>query len=145
MAQVIEHFFCSECKQETVQCTECQRGMCEQCCTIWARVETISDDALSANIFDTEYHLQQFHDDPYIGPLTKEDQEYFDELNLWLQILQKEQDYRDQQHPCVQCGYGGATQSMDGMCVDCFWEEDTRRKRERRTDPVWTLLTGSKV
>ncbi len=146
MAQVIEHFFCSECKQETTQCTECQRGLCTQCCSIWARVETISDDALEANIFDTEYHLLQFHNDPYIGPLNKEDQEYYDELILWSQILNKEQDYRQEQRgeewaveesACIECGGWGATEGMSEMCADCFWEEDTRRKQERRNNTEW--------
>lgn len=142
MEQVIEHFFCSECRQETIQC---ERGLCQQCFAIWTEVETYSDETLHFVIYDIEYYLEEFHDDPYIGPLVKEDQQYYDELKLWLQILLKEEDYRDQHHLCMMCGSGGATEGMSDMCADCFWEEDTRRKRERRCDPVWRLLTGSKV
>lgn len=140
MAQVIEHFFCSECKQESTQCAECQRGMCGYCCSIWARVETLSDGALEANIFDTEYHLQKFHDDPYIGPLCKEDQETYDDLNLWIQILHKEESYREEQRgrcTCEVCGVLDGYESMDSMCADCFWEEDSRRKNERRNNTEW--------
>lgn len=39
--------------------------------------------------------------------------------------------------PCLDCKSERGT--MEGMCPDCFWEEDARRKYERRNNPAWVF------
>lgn len=35
------------------------------------------------------------------------------------------------------CKCGMIDMLLDGLCADCFWEEDRRLKKERRLDPYW--------
>jgi len=36
---------------------------------------------------------------------------------------------------CELCEISDAT--IDTLCAECFWEEDAKLKRERRSDPRW--------
>ena len=38
---------------------------------------------------------------------------------------------------CTECGEFGATEGMDYMCADCYWDADAERKKALRNDPVW--------
>jgi len=38
-----------------------------------------------------------------------------------------------------ECKCGMIDMLLDGLCADCFWEEDRRLKKELRSNPRWIL------
>jgi len=137
MSNVIEHLFCAYCKQEC-KSFEDNRNFCSRCTDIWSRVEAYNDGYITHLLLEAHNELDELHSDPYIGPLAKEDQEYYDDLCLWAKILEEEDSYREsRKQVCEHCGDEAASSSMDNLCADCYWEEDSRRKQERRSDPKW--------
>lgn len=145
MSNVIEHLFCGYCKQECSGFGD-QRNFCTWCTDSWNQVESMSDGALSFALLEAHNELQAIHDEPYIGPLNQQDQEYYDCLLFWFQILEEEEVYRDEERAeyemenadlCENCREDYGYSSMENLCADCYWEEDSRRKHERRIDPKW--------
>lgn len=103
-------------------------------------MEGMSNDEVYSSLDEANESFLAIHHDPYIGPLNKDDQYSYDCLLLWIQMLKEEQIHREDHiysNSCESCGEDSATPSMDNLCADCFWEEDARRKRERRSDPKW--------
>ncbi len=135
MSNVIEHIFCSECMKEFTPEDGANPYMCPICDDIWNTAEGYSNTGLTSIILETQHNLADIRDEDFIGPLTKEDQEQYDCLSLWLQILIKEQSYRDDDEPCIDCKEEKGT--IEKRCADCYWEEDSRRKYEYRHDPKW--------
>ncbi len=127
MSNVIEHLFCSECQAEFTMREGDPRTLCQRCGDLWDQVERMPSETLREALHEAEDELASFHDDPYIGPLTKEDQGYYDALCLWLKILHAEERSRDDLF-CCECHLDLGYPHMNDLCADCFWEE---RKRER--------------
>jgi hypothetical protein len=122
------------------------RLLCASCGEIWAEVENMSDAELYRTLDHAENDMLSYEQDPYIGPMNKEDQEEYDSLCLWLAILREEERMRNndradlspgpsqedtyEEMPCVECRYDMGYPHMDDRCADCFWEYERRRRYE---------------
>lgn len=131
MAKVIEHFFCSECQAEFTMRDGDPRTLCDTCGKLWDIAETFSNEDLRDALHAAEDELAVWQEDPYIGPLTKEDQQAYDDLCLWHTILKTEERSRDDLL-CSTCGLDLGYEFMDDMCADCFWDYEKERKMMRR-------------
>lgn len=38
---------------------------------------------------------------------------------------------------CTRCNREEEPICADGMCADCYWDDDYERKKVQRVDPVW--------
>jgi predicted amidophosphoribosyltransferase len=133
MSNVIEHLFCGYCKQEC-EAFEDKRNFCERCTSFWNQAEDMSNEVLSENLTIASLDLLDCKNDDYSGPLTKADQATYEDICMWSQILREEYDYRNKEQ-CSVCKVENAT--IEDMCTDCFWDDDSNQKRLRRANPRW--------
>ena len=77
---------------------------------------------------------------PRVGPWTQEATEEMDSLDAAAQLclnclLSLAEEKEEEYVPCSCCGTEldeNTARMMDGMCADCYWEDDARRKKEYR-------------
>jgi hypothetical protein len=131
MSNVIEHLFCSECQAEFTMREGDPRTLCKRCGDLWDLVEPMSSETLRQALYAAEDELAMWCDDPYIGPLTKEDQEAYDGLCLWIKILKEEERCR-QDLFCHECHFDLGYPHMNDLCADCFWEDHRRSRWDMR-------------
>lgn len=139
MSNVIEHLFCAYCSKECSSFVE-EQAVC-QVCDIWLKVRSMSTDAIRESMCLAYEELKQWQEDPYSGPLTKEDQDAYDTLLVRIELLEEVYSSRQECEECEECNLCSVCKTdiatMESLCADCFWEDDYNTKRRIRETPDW--------
>lgn len=89
---------------------------------MWEKAKIMTEKELYEALSLAEDEIYFWSSDPYIGSLTKENQEAYDSLSLWIRILEEEETTRDM-CLCKWCSTNDGRISMGRMCAECYNKE----------------------